>query len=398
VSVYKPKRSPYWHYDFVRQGRRFHGSTGQTTRRAAEAVEAKLRRAEGLGELDRKPGPRIPTLDEAAQELWEFRWKHQKSAYLFEARLALAVELVGADKPVNEVTALDIAEAIRLRRGRLVFAGKGKPGRVPAPATVNRDVVEAIRPILRRQRKLLNSDPATPVSFPEIDWGELTLAEPRPRARDYAGDEIEAVVAALPPWWRDFARFMARYGCRLSEMFFDLADVDVAGRRLTLRERKGDDDHVIPLLAEDAALLAARLGRARAARLGTVWFRELKGGRLVALHYGGGAQAIRRAMREAGLHAAKGAKGSHDFRHHAAMTLLRTTRNLRTTQRLLGHASLTSTLVYAHALEDDVRAGIEAVARAAASGQPAEKSRNSPEQSGTDEAQSLSSKVIGETG
>ncbi len=38
MSVYKPARSRFWQYDFVQNGRRFHGSTGQETRRAAEAV------------------------------------------------------------------------------------------------------------------------------------------------------------------------------------------------------------------------------------------------------------------------------------------------------------------------------------------------------------------------
>lgn len=37
MSVYPKGR--YWHYDFVYRGRRYHGSTGQETRRNAEAVE-----------------------------------------------------------------------------------------------------------------------------------------------------------------------------------------------------------------------------------------------------------------------------------------------------------------------------------------------------------------------
>ena len=33
MSVYKPKTSPYFHFDFVWQGRRFYGSTGARTKR-----------------------------------------------------------------------------------------------------------------------------------------------------------------------------------------------------------------------------------------------------------------------------------------------------------------------------------------------------------------------------
>ena len=69
-------------------------------------------------------------------------------------------------------------------------------------------------------------------------------------------------------------------------------------------------------------------------------------------------------MTDSGLRASKGARGSHDFRHHAGMQVLRRTGNLRAAQRLLGHASITSTLVYAHAQEDDLRAALDAVSPA----------------------------------
>ena len=39
MSIYKPKNSPYYQYDFERRGHRFHGTTKCTSRREAEAVE-----------------------------------------------------------------------------------------------------------------------------------------------------------------------------------------------------------------------------------------------------------------------------------------------------------------------------------------------------------------------
>ncbi|WP_176758332.1 tyrosine-type recombinase/integrase [Brevundimonas sp. 374] len=150
----------------------------------------------------------------------------------------------------------------------------------------------------------------------------------------------------------------------LAELFFGLDDLDVSqldNARVRLRERKGDDDHIIPLLPEDAAQMAARLGRARAAKLTTVWFREkrIKGPgakiKLIPLTYGGLEIAVRRAMVRSGLKEAKGMRGIHAARHHAAMQTLRKTKNLRVAQRLLGHADIKSTMVYAHAIEDDVR-------------------------------------------
>jgi len=45
------------------------------------------------------------------------------------------------------------------------------------------------------------------------------------------------------------------------------------------------------------------------------------------------------------------------------MQILRETGNLRLAQRLLGHADIKSTMVYAHAIEDDVKAGLAALSR-----------------------------------
>ena len=58
----------------------------------------------------------------------------------------------------------------------------------------------------------------------------------------------------------------------------------------------------------------------------------------------------------------------HDLRHTKGTRALRATGNLKAVQKLLGHADITTTSRYAHALEDDVRAMMLA-----------SESRNSPE-------------------
>jgi site-specific recombinase XerD len=53
--------------------------------------------------------------------------------------------------------------------------------------------------------------------------------------------------------------------------------------------------------------------------------------------------------------------GVHATRHSYAVEVYRKTRDLRLTQRLLGHSSPATTQVYANLLDDDVRAGVEKV-------------------------------------
>lgn len=361
MSVYKPKNSPYFHFDFVKDGRRVHGSTGVESRRAAEAFERKKRLDLADGRLD---APALMTLDDAAGRWWQEHGKDLDSAADVERRLEVAITLVGPSTRLCDITTARVSEAIEKRRAMSFARGAGKKAKrfLPSNSTVNRDMIDTtLRPILRRAKKRWGA-----VGLPEIDWGELRLAQPKAKAIEFSDSEFEAIFDEVRPHWHDFIRFSSRYGPRLSEMFFPLAALDVDNResaRVTLRDRKGDDDHIIPLLPEDAAMLAARAGRAKAAKLDTVWFRELRSGKLLALTYSGAESAIRRAMTTTGLRASKGARGPHDLRHNGGMKMLRATGNLRLTQRLLGHASIQSTLVYAHAMEEDVRAGLAQLPR-----------------------------------
>jgi integrase len=365
MSVYKPAKSPYFQYDFQIKGRRFHGSTGVETRRAAEEVERRIRRAASLGELD---DASLMTLDQAAGRWWDEHGCTLKGGDRLEARIERVVTLIGPSTPLRDITTKVIARAIERRRGqaRIHSSAEGARQYLPSDSTVNRDMIDSLRPILNRARRTWEA------KLPEIDWAALRRAEPKPRPTEFAGDEFERMLAEVRPHWHPMIDFARKYGVRLGELFFSLDDLDVSNpddARVKLRERKGGDEHVIPLLAEDAAMMAARLGRASAAGLDTIWFREKRlsgpGGKLILkpLTYGGLEIAVRRAMTRSGLRASKGMRGIHATRHHAAMQTLRKTKNLRVAQLLLGHADIKSTMVYAHAIEDDVRNALAEVHR-----------------------------------
>src|SRR4030088_1976071 len=51
----------------------------------------------------------------------------------------------------------------------------------------------------------------------------------------------------------------------------------------------------------------------------------------------------------------------HDFRHDFATKLLRETRNLKLVQKALNHADIKTTTKYAHVVDDDLVAGLDAM-------------------------------------
>lgn len=333
------KRGDIWHYDFAIDGVRYRGSTQQRGKAAAIRAENQERERAKLG---RAPAE-IPTLKAAADRWFAARMADKKSAGDTAYRIEIALRLIGPHRRVTDITTADIEEAIQTRRLEIT-----PRKRAPTNATVNRDLIDStLRPILRYCRRKLE----LPVK--DVDWPELRLDEPKERVRAFAPAELEAWADALPAWHVPVRDFIKRYGVRLAEAFFPLSAINTETWEITVRgpKRKNGRPHVIPLLEEDARDIAARMGRAKAAKLDTVWFRERKNGRLVAITPRGFAAASKVALQAVGI---DDARPVHDLRHHAGTEIMRSSGNLKVVQALLGHESITSTARYAHADQSDV--------------------------------------------
>jgi len=331
MSVYPKGR--YWHYDFVYKGRRYHGSTGQETRRSAEAVE-RARRLEAATGTGQDAGDL--TLEIAVSRYYDEVNHTLNAAVDLQRRIDVVLDCVGKGKLLREIDTATIADAIRRRRKY--------PGRTPAPATINRDLIDhTLRPLLNRARKVWGAK-----SLPAIDWRAVRLKEPKGIVREYSDAEINAWRDGLEPVPRLALDLMLTYGLRFGELFFLPADVDGVGARLTLRNRKAGDTLTIPLMPEHARTLAAMASTRQADE--TVF----------AYSYWGLMSRLRTTAAKAGL----GARAIHGARHHAATTLLRSTGNLKLTQRMLGHASIQSTMRYAHATESDLRDALNTMHKA----------------------------------
>jgi Site-specific recombinase XerD len=378
MSVYKTSKSRFYQYDFVIQGRRYHGSTGQTTRRAAEAYEDRQRRAAAEGKLGEAAQL---TLDEACGKWWvevgQYRGESDRDREF--KRMQRLVQLFPKTIRICEITTAHVAEAVQRRRG--ITFKRGKDRRLPdgrlekareyavSNATVNRDVIQPLKKVLRRARRVWGAK-----GLEEIAWDEVTLDQGRPAIRWYSQEEIAAWTAQNGPTAALALRLLLRYGLRFGELFFSIHAFEPEGPRLGwFKGRKKDVWHTVPLLPDDAAEIAARVGRAKAAGLDTIWFveevEEREDGerkvRLVPLTYYGLHQRLRTAAKRAGI---RPGRIIHGARHHAGTTIQRAYKNAKVTQRLLGHLDPRSTDVYVHAMEDEVLAALQA----------AEQSRNTP--------------------
>ena len=164
MSVYKPAKSPYFHYDFQLRGRRFHGSTGETTRRAAEAVAAKAKEAARVEVAkSRALLSAAMTIDIAADRYWIEVGQHHKRPDQTEWSLAWIIAALGKNKPIAEINSDDVAKMVARRRGEFVVNAARDKGRkrrpaaakLVSPARVNRSVTEPLRKLMRRARDVL---------------------------------------------------------------------------------------------------------------------------------------------------------------------------------------------------------------------------------------------------
>ena len=198
-------------------------------------------------------------------------------------------------------------------------------------------------------------------------------------------EEVAAVLTALDDAdWRLFGQLLYGTGLRLLEgLRLRVKDIDFERRAIVVREGKGNKDRVVMLpqsleqplrrqLAVAHAVWAAdrsagvagvQLPHALArkyprAPLSWAWFwvfpqaslsNDPRGGGLRRHHQPDQAfqRAFKRAVLAAGLHKPA---SPHTLRHSFATHLLLAGYDIRTVQELLGHADVSTTMIYTHVL------------------------------------------------
>ncbi|MGE0046599.1 MAG: tyrosine-type recombinase/integrase [Hyphomonadaceae bacterium] len=184
--------------------------------------------------------------------------------------------------------------------------------------------------------------------------------KPRRRLDFFSRDERRRLVAALdsleaeravPPSHCIIFRLLMLTGSRKTEIIgLKWSEIDFENKRIHLPpERSKAGARSIALSTEAVAILAG------IPQVGPWVFPSLKGGEGHTI----GVQKSWTKVRDA---AQLGAKRIHDLRHTWATEALKSGANIREVQHALGHASITTTEIYTHVLDQDITNVAEAVA------------------------------------
>lgn len=357
MSVYKPKGSPFFHFDFQRSNRRFHGSTGCTTRREAEAFErAEIKRVAGA-----QPPAKVEhtTIANAWLRFWDEKAQHDAKPDTTFARMealqdGLTKVLTDRGRPAMlvEIDAEVIAAYVAARRAVI-----GRNKKRLSNATVNRDL-QILRRILRRASRVWKM----PVQLPA--WDELMLPEADERVIDISREAEADIIARMRPDFRAAARWLILSGLRAGNALpMDPACVDFGMGIVTVMQKSkkpGGRMHLLPITSAMAALLGNEIGHLPDAVF-TYVARRTRDGRVRGQRYPITPETFYNEFKVAALAAGRPDLRPHDLRHVAGTRTLRASGgNLRAAQKHLGHSRISTTTKYAHYMLDELRAAMTA--------------------------------------
>ena len=342
--------SPYWHYDFILtiDGKRcrFHGSTGETTKaRAKKFEDAEKRRVRDEGPNDHM------TLGEACLRYHEEVTMGKPSEVDELNAMKHCCRLIGDDRRLTTLTSDDIAIAVRRRAGET----KGKKQKIlVSPTTVNRQIIEMMRKILRRAKRSWH----VRLDLDTFAWTDLKLKEPKERVREFIGDEADRFWASLREDYAPFVWFLGSRGLRVNAAIGMTKDrLDEPRNRIQIWI-KGEGYVWLPVTREQMRVIADEAAKAPGK---AVWSYEMQRhpnrGKRRAISYSGFRRTMTTTLKTAEIMDFR----IHDIRHDFASKLLRATRDLALVQKALRHADISSTIRYAHVLDEDVRDGLEAL-------------------------------------
>lgn len=365
MAVYKREGSPYWYFEFVVDGKRHRGSTGETSKAKALAAEAKARAAAQEDAKLGLDGMRRGTLGEVA-DLWlqhvsaltskDHDNNITRVRKLFGERKEKGGEVKAGARPGLK---RDL-ELQRLTSAMLVDLKESRIAEGIQPSTINRELA-LVQALLRYAK-------AKGYVTPRLEVGDLYEDEDDGKLRYLTVEEEKRLLGILDDrvtarpgdTWavdqRDLAVLLLDTGARYTEgASLRWRDIDLVNGTINLYRSKVGNASNLKLTARALSLLRERRKRNPH---GEFVFPSRTNPNT---HRGYAANGIRTAIQEAGLNtpelvAAYGRVTVHTFRHTFASRLVQAGVPLFHVQALLGHSTPTMTQRYAHLRTDTASA------------------------------------------
>lgn len=364
MSVYKPEKSPVFHFDFRRGGRRFYGSTGCTSRREAEAYERReIKEAERQIAVNKKVDR--TTIDIAFARFWTEKGQHDAKSSTTEERMAalnigLTALLKERDKhPVlGEVDAEVLAAYIAQRRGTV-----GRNKKLLSNGTVNREI-QILRRIMRRAQRVWRFAIDLPA------WDDLLLPESDERVVSISWATQAELFSKIRWDYQNAAEFLVLCGFRAGNALpLSPSCVDLTQDIITVQQKSrkpGGKTHIIPITTRMREILLEEMGRHPDAVFTYEARRTIKGkkgrpGRIRGQRYPLVPETFYNELKAAARAIGRPDFRVHDLRHVAGTRTLKASGgNLRAAQKHLGHSRISTTTKYAHYMLDELRDAMEA--------------------------------------
>lgn len=353
MSVYPVENSPFYHSSFQLDGHRVHRTTKCTTKREAKVAEQQIREDEKAKIAANAAAAGSLRLDDAGGGYWIEIGQHHAGADNTERLIGWVIGDLGKNTMMTEIT--DAVVAGMVSRRRLDRVPNSKPVRFISPATVN-DTTEQLKKLFTYKKKRGAKFPNEPT------WRNHKLPEPKERPRELHEDERERLDAVMRDDYAPLFDYVRTAGKRKTECYtlqwphvhWDTGWIERPGKGgRTVRVQITDTIREIlwPLRGHHPEFVFTYVAE------------RTRGGRVKGQRYpitlAGLNTRWRRMQKKAEL---KGFR-FHDFRHDVATKLLRETGNLKLVSKALDHASIATTMRYAHILDDEIGAALEVVAQ-----------------------------------
>ena len=145
---------------------------------------------------------------------------------------------------------------------------------------------------------------------------------------------------------------MLNVGLRSSEVLhISVVDLDWISNKLLVKQGKGKKDRIVWINEDDLEIIKEWKEIKPSS---PVLFTTLKGNKINDRYL---RAMIKRRAKKAGI-----TKDVHPhlLRHTFATDLLRSTKNIRLVQKALGHASLSTTMIYTHVYDEELESALKA--------------------------------------